>query len=101
MDKNKKLYRSEDRLFAGVCSGIAEYFGMDPTIVRVLWVILSVCSAGFPGLLIYIICAAIIPSESKVVEKAEGAKSDVKTDGKSGGKKSDAVEVNYTESENE
>ena len=57
----KKLYRStRDKKLAGVCGGIAEYFDMDPTIVRLLWVIASLVVGC--GILAYIICALVIPS---------------------------------------
>ncbi len=57
----KKLYRSKsDRMLAGICGGIGEYFQIDPTLVRLLWVIFSI---GGPGLLVYLIGIAIIPSE--------------------------------------
>ena len=60
---NKKLYRSSNKMIAGVCAGIAEYFDIDPTIVRVVWALLSLFSAGFPGILLYIICIIVIPSK--------------------------------------
>ena len=52
---------SHERMIAGVCGGLAEYFDLDPTLVRVGYVLLSVLSAGFPGLLVYIILAVIMP----------------------------------------
>lgn len=62
MTTNKRLLRSSsDRWIAGVCGGIAEYFGWDPAIVRLAYVLLSVCSAAFPGLLVYIILWLIMP----------------------------------------
>lgn len=64
----KKLYRSEsDRMLGGVCGGIAEVYDLDPTIVRLLTLVL-VLSAG-SGLLIYLAAWLIIPSESEVKEK--------------------------------
>jgi phage shock protein C len=58
----KRLYRSrKDSVIAGVCGGLAEYFGWDPTLVRVGYVLLSVLSAAFPGLLVYVLCWIIIP----------------------------------------
>lgn len=61
----KKLYRSgSSRKIAGVCGGIAEYFDIDPTMVRVAWVLFS-CLGG-SGLLAYIIAAIIIPDESQI-----------------------------------
>lgn len=60
----KKLYKSEsDRKLAGVCGGIAEYFNIDSTLVRLLWAIFFFL--GGSGLLAYIICAVIIPDEPK------------------------------------
>lgn len=50
-------------MLSGVCGGIAEYLGWDATLVRVVYALLSICSAGFPGLLIYIILAILMPSK--------------------------------------
>ena len=50
-------------MIAGIVAGFAEYFNMDPTLLRVIYVVLSVVSAGFPGLLIYLICWAVIPEK--------------------------------------
>lgn len=61
----KKLRRSNDQMIAGVCAGIAEYMGLDVTLVRVAYVILSVLSVGFPGTLLYIILWMIMPRENQ------------------------------------
>lgn len=58
---DKKLTRSTNKMVAGVCAGIAEYFDLDPTLVRVVYATLSIFSAGFPGLLLYIILLIIMP----------------------------------------
>lgn len=59
----KKLYRStKDKKIAGVCAGIAEYFNIDPTVVRVVAVLLLL-PGGFPGLLPYIVLWIVIPPE--------------------------------------
>lgn len=59
----KRLYRSrENRTICGVCGGIAEYFNMDPTIVRLGLVLLAAISCG-TGLLAYFIAAVIIPDQ--------------------------------------
>ena len=50
-----------NRQVAGVCGGLAEYFGLDPTAVRVAYVLLSVFSAAFPGILIYVLLWILIP----------------------------------------
>lgn len=60
---DKKLTKSNDKIISGVCSGIAEYFDLDPTLVRVAYAALSVFSAGFPGLILYIILAVIMPNK--------------------------------------
>lgn len=58
----KKLYRSNDeKKIAGVCGGIAEYFRIDPTIVRLIWA--AVCLFAGTGILAYIVCALIIPEK--------------------------------------
>ena len=51
-------------MIAGVCAGLAEYFAIDPTLVRLTWVLF--CALGGSGVLAYIICALIIPSKSQV-----------------------------------
>lgn len=58
---SKKLYKSNtNKMLEGVCGGVAEYFGVDPTIVRLAWVVF--CALGGSGILAYIIAAIIIPS---------------------------------------
>jgi phage shock protein C len=62
MEEGKKLYRStKDRMVAGVCSGVATYFKIDPTLVRLLFVIFAL--AGGPGLLAYIVLWIVVPEE--------------------------------------
>ena len=66
----KKLYRSaSDRKLAGVCGGVARYLNMDPTVIRVLWAIISLFA--FIGVAAYIVCAFIIPEESTNIIDAE------------------------------
>lgn len=56
----KKLYKSnQNKMIDGVCGGIAEYFGIDPTVVRLIWALFSLM--GGSGILAYIIAAIIIP----------------------------------------
>ena len=58
----KKLYKSQyDRKLCGVCGGIAEYFDIDPTVVRLIWVLLVLCAGT--GVLAYIIAALVMPEE--------------------------------------
>lgn len=60
----RKLYRSKtERMLSGVCGGIAVYFNIDTTVVRLIWAFVSVFSAAVPGVLIYVICALVIPEE--------------------------------------
>lgn len=66
---NNRLYRSRnDQMIAGVCAGVAEYFDMDPTIVRILFVLLSL--GPLPGILVYIVLAVIMP-ERPLIDEAE------------------------------
>ncbi len=55
------LKRSYNKIIAGVCGGLAEWLGWDPTVVRVGYVVLSVLSAAFPGILVYIILWIVMP----------------------------------------
>ena len=58
----KKLYKSRtDRKLCGVCGGLAQYLGIDSTLVRLIWAILIVCAGS--GLLVYIIAALVLPNE--------------------------------------
>ncbi|MDY5987174.1 PspC domain-containing protein [Sporofaciens sp. SGI.106] len=60
--EQKRLYRSRNqRMVCGVCGGIAEYFNIDPTLIRLAWVLFAL-SAG-SGILAYIIAAIVIPDE--------------------------------------
>jgi phage shock protein C len=61
----KKLTRSANKILAGVCGGIAEYFDVDPTIIRICYAALSLLSAAFPGLILYIIMMLIMPEKDK------------------------------------
>lgn len=63
----KKLYRSKDNVMvAGVCSGLAEYFGHDATIWRLGFVLFLVLTGLMPGLLIYVLAWIIIPVEPEI-----------------------------------
>lgn len=62
----KRLYRIEEgRMLFGVCGGIAEYFNIDPSLVRIGWVLLTF--AAGTGILAYIIAAIILPEKSRVI----------------------------------
>jgi len=60
----KKLTRSTNKVLAGVCGGIAEYFDIDPTLVRICYAALSIFTAAFPGVLLYIIMLILMPQGS-------------------------------------
>jgi phage shock protein C len=63
----RRLTRStSDRMIAGVLGGIARYLNMDPTLVRILYTVLAVFTAGFPGLTLYIILWIIVPRDMDV-----------------------------------
>ena len=63
----KKLYKIEDgKKLDGVCGGIAEYFNVDPTLIRLIWALVTLCTVGV-GLIGYLICAVILPKKSEVV----------------------------------
>ena len=55
----KRLVKGHDRKICGVCGGLEDYFNVDPTLIRILWIFFSLC--GGSGLLAYIIAAIIIP----------------------------------------
>ena len=67
MDK-KRLYRTEGpfKMVCGVCGGIAEYFDIDPTLVRLGCAAISLFTAVFGGLILYVIAAVVIPTKSSV-----------------------------------
>jgi phage shock protein C len=58
----RRLTRSKsDRKVAGVCGGLARYFGWDPTLVRAVYVVASIVSVAFPGIIVYLVLWAIMP----------------------------------------
>ena len=61
MEEKKRLTRSDDKMIGGVCAGLAEFLDIDPTIVRIVWV-LMVLFAGF-GILLYVILWLIMPKQ--------------------------------------
>ena len=61
----KRLYRStNNKMIAGVCGGVAEYFGLDPALVRLGWIVF--CALGGSGVLAYIIAAIVIPKAPEI-----------------------------------
>lgn len=74
MTESKRLYRArDDRMLAGVCGGLAKYLGVDATIVRVLWVVLSIVPGSLVGgLIVYLALALIMPEEPAVSSAPAG-----------------------------
>ena len=67
MTRTNPLRRSRrHRVLGGVCGGLAEWLGWKPTLVRVLYVLLSIASAGFPGALVYVILWIVMPEAEEV-----------------------------------
>ena len=60
----KKLYKSNNRMICGVCAGLAEYLGIDPTVVRLIWAALGLTDTG---ILLYIIAALVMPENMDIL----------------------------------
>ena len=61
----QKLYKSNtNKIFAGVIGGIGEYFDIDPTLLRLAWILVVVFTGIFPGLIVYIIAALVVPKKN-------------------------------------
>lgn len=74
MYNSNRLYRSStDKVLAGVCGGLGDYFNIDPTIIRIIYVLLTVFSAAFPGVVAYIIMALIMPHEPPTFNGPQGS----------------------------
>ena len=65
MNSNPLVRSRRHRMLAGVCGGLADWIGWDPTVVRVLYVLASVLSAAFPGALVYIILWVLMPESDR------------------------------------
>jgi phage shock protein C len=61
MSNGRRLKRSPNKMIAGVCAGIAEYFGWDVTLFRVVYVVFSIISVAFPGILVYLVLWVVMP----------------------------------------
>ena len=72
MASRQGLHRSEDRMLAGGCGGIAEWLDWSPTAVRILYVAVSVLSAAFPGILVYLLLWCLMPNAEGPVEGSPG-----------------------------
>ncbi len=66
---NKRLYKSStDKKLCGVCAGIANFFNIDPTIIRVIFAIAAIFTTGFPFTLLYIVLAFILPEDNGEID---------------------------------
>ena len=61
MTNGRRLTRSKHKMIAGVCAGIAEYFGWETTLFRVVYVLVSILSVAFPGILVYLVLWLVMP----------------------------------------
>ena len=61
MTEGRRLTRSRNKMIAGVCAGIAEYFGWEVTLFRVAYVIVSILSVAFPGIFVYLVLWVVMP----------------------------------------
>ncbi|OGG72795.1 hypothetical protein A3A38_00575 [Candidatus Kaiserbacteria bacterium RIFCSPLOWO2_01_FULL_53_17] len=63
--ETKRLYRSEtNRVFAGICGGLGEYWNIDPVIIRLMWLLVVIFTGIFPGVVAYILAIFIVPARS-------------------------------------
>lgn len=71
---NERLYRSRtDRVFAGVCGGLAERLNVDPSLIRIAWVLLALATAVVPFVVLYVVMALIVPERPAGEEAARSA----------------------------
>ncbi len=62
----KKLYKSKNnKVFSGVIGGLGEYYGIDPVLLRLAWLLVMALTAFIPGIIVYIIASMIVPKESE------------------------------------
>ena len=66
MAENRLRRSRQNRMLGGVIGGVAEYFDRDPTLLRVLYVLISILSAAFPGIFVYLILWVLIPEQPSV-----------------------------------
>ncbi|WP_459189252.1 PspC domain-containing protein [Parabacteroides sp. APC149_11_2_Y6] len=64
MENEKRIYRSDKGMIAGICAGIADYFGWDPTMVRIGYILLSIFTV-FSGVLAYLVLWIVIPKQPR------------------------------------
>lgn len=70
--KNKTLYRTlNNRMLGGVCGGIAEYFTIDPSIIRIAFVLVTLFAGFVPGILLYVVLWIILPEKSTLSKSSK------------------------------
>ncbi|MFA6119653.1 MAG: PspC domain-containing protein [Parachlamydiales bacterium] len=69
--KKKKLYRSNNRIIAGICSGFGEYFSIDYAVVRIFFLIITLITAVIPMVLLYLIAWIVIPQKPKDLKESD------------------------------
>jgi len=63
--ETKKLYRSkENKVLAGICGGLGEYFDVDPVLIRLFWLVLAVLSGVLPGVIAYVFAILVVPKRA-------------------------------------
>lgn len=73
--KGKKLYRSKsNRMISGVCGGLGEYLGIDTSIIRIIWVLVTLFTGIFTGVIVYVVFALVIPEKPKGVLGSKNVK---------------------------
>lgn len=80
MRKHKKIFKrsSKDKLIAGVMGGVSDYFEIDSTIIRIVWLLTLSVTGFIPGILIYILAVIIVPSDDKKTSKLDKIKRKIK-----------------------
>ena len=69
----KKLYTSNDKKISGVCGGIGEFYDVDPSLVRLAWIVITILTSIVPGIIAYIVAAIIIPQNPNYTSKTGGS----------------------------
>lgn len=64
----KKLYKTDEKVISGVCGGLGVYFGVDPVIIRILFIIFLISGLGIYPIIAYFITSAIVPVENNIID---------------------------------
>lgn len=68
----KRLYlSSKDKKISGLCAGIAEYYNLDPSLVRLGWIVVTILTGILPGILAYIVAVMVIPKEEDIIKDTQ------------------------------